>query len=301
VASVALAISTFRNDDSVLRTLEAVFAPDAPRFAAVIVVDSMGTGAIPAEIARRGWQVEYVNSDRNLGSAGNLALRLSTAEKLGMDWCYTVNHDSDADAETALRLLACAASHERVAACYPTRSYSRADGRIEPPRRTFTLFSPRGREEPIGDCGVAWGSSNFALYSLAPLRGGIHVWSDLWMCWEDLGYGWALSNGGWRQIQCAEVRLTEDFEYKRVRVLGKTLHLTDKPAWYMYYELRNLWTIGHRSGWRAVSIGDLIKKTAVDLALIVFVKRGRTERIRLLFSGLIAGMRGRLGKGSVPS
>jgi GT2 family glycosyltransferase len=300
LGKVALAISTYHSDQAVLSLLRSVFAPGSPRYGAVVVVDSLGTGEIDLEAKRAGWDLHYINAPENLGSAGNLALRLKTCSELGMDWCYAVNHDGTADAATAEALLACAGKLERVGAVYPAVVYSKAAGRVEPPRRTLSPFSPRSRRDEPTLCEVAWGSSNSALYNLEPVGNGLSVWPELWMGWEDLAYGWLLATHGWRQFRCGDVEVRDDYEYSPMGFMGRKFYIADKPPWYIYYQLRNLLLIARRSRWQAISRPMIVARAVCDL-LLTSVKRDRAQRISLLFRGLAAGFRGETGKGPVPS
>ena len=300
LARVALAISSYRNDEAVLRLLERSFDTDEPRFGAVIVVDSLGTGIVATEAAARNWAVKYVNAERNLGSAGNLAVRLDEAARLGLDWCFTVNHDGNADPAIAKQLVLCAEKEEHVGAVYPATIYTRAGGRLEAPRRSLRPFSPHRDRHPDAAADVAWGSSNSALYNLAAVRDGVTVWADLWMGWEDLAYGWQLEKSGWRQVRCSHVKVQDDYEYRDIHILGRRFYIADKPPWYMYYQIRNLMIIGRRSGWRAVNRLSLIIRVVGDLLLTAMFKGNRSERFLLVFKGLRAGLRNETGKGPLP-
>src|SRR5690606_8974758 len=116
---VCLAIASFRFDEAVIALLESVFEQDnGDFFAEVLVVDSMGTGAVPEAIAANGWddRVQYFDHAANLGSAGNLARRLELAAERGHDWAYAITHDGDVDVSGARSLLACGAAPGPVGA-----------------------------------------------------------------------------------------------------------------------------------------------------------------------------------------
>ncbi len=113
---VALAISAFKSDSQVLNLLTRAFAAEQPQFGAVIVVDSLGSGRIERAVEENGWAVRYINSPTNLGSAGNLDLRLRTAAETGLKWCLAVNHDGEVTPAKAAKLVAHASSG---ASCQP--------------------------------------------------------------------------------------------------------------------------------------------------------------------------------------
>ena len=299
---VALAISAFRSDVAVLTLLEAAFASGMSPFAAVIVVDSLGSGAIEQTARARGWDLHYINADHNLGSAGNLDLRLRTAADLGMSWCFALNHDGVVDVAKVEALLRQGGSRPRVGAVYPQLIFSAAKGRADSPRGGFGTYGfLRDRGDDRSGCSeVAWSSSNGALYNLDAVRDGARVWPDLWMGYEDLAFGWELQRRGWVQLLCSNVPLIDTYEFAEVGLLGRRMHLAAKPSWYMYYQLRNLALIARRSRGQAVGWGSVALRTLVDVSLILLFRDRKLERLKLLLSGLVAGLRNRAGKGPVP-
>jgi GT2 family glycosyltransferase len=304
LASVALAISGYRSDEPVLALLRSVFAGGSPPFGTVIVVDSLGSGAIAAAIQANGWPVTYIDSDRNLGSAGNLALRLETAAAAGARWCYAVNHDGLVEPDQVRKLVAHGRSRPRVGAVYPTLVYSNRGNRVESPRRTLSTHASFEAEPPRQEAvceEVTWSSSNCALYSLDAVREGVAVWSDLWMGWEDLALGWLLGKKGWVQLQCRDVVVVDSYEYHPARLFGRTVYIASKPNWYAYYQIRNLILIARRTGGEACTPFQILRRMAVGAGGRLLVPRpGRTAWFGNFLKGLVAGMKGVTGKGPVP-
>ena len=69
MSKVAIAISSFRNDASVLALVELITSEHWP-VDHIFIVDSQGSGTIAGAIDERGWSgVSYHDSDVNLGSA----------------------------------------------------------------------------------------------------------------------------------------------------------------------------------------------------------------------------------------
>lgn len=298
---IALAVSAFRSDDAVIALLRAAFAPGQPRFGAVLVVDSLGSGAIERKASECGWNIIYHNSERNLGSAGNLDLRLRTAASLGMKWCFASNHDGAVDIAKVADLAQHGRSRARVGAVYPQLIFDRAGGRLDSPRRRLGTYGVLRKDETVieSDCSeVAWSSSNGALYNLDAIREGVHAWPELWMGYEDLAIGWELQQRGWAQLLCTDIQVADNYEFSPVRLLGWTIHLADKPNWYMYYQARNLVLIARRSS--AVSWTSVLCRMIVDVGLIVVFRSRKRDRLRLLFTGLRDGLRNVSGKGPVP-
>ena len=298
---VVLAISAFRSDAAVIRLLRLAFADGAPRFGAVVVVDSLGSGAIASAIAEHGWPVEYHDAETNLGSAGNLDRRLRTAAATGLDWCLALNHDASLDPAKAAQLVNCGEQADRVGAVYPRLRFISAGGRLDRPRTGFGTLG-RLADPDLPDptpIEVAWSSSNGALYRLDAVRDGLKLWPELWMGYEDLAIGWELRRAGWRQYLCREVVVDDNYEFRAVRLAGRTIHLADKPVWYSYYQLRNLALIARGSAGRAVSWPAVARRAVIDSGLLL-LRRDRMARARLLWSGLADGVRGRSGQGPVP-
>src|SRR5690606_23523370 len=193
---VCLAISAFQSDAAVAALLEqaAALVPDV--FWRVLVVDSLGTSRIARLIQARGWTwVTYHCSDINLGSAGNLARRLELAAKLDADFVYALNHDGHLSGPDVVALVEGARTVQRLGAAYPLRLLSKQDNRYDVTGVSRLLFPTRSRTKRpnTGLLDVYWGSSNGTLYALEPVRSGLLPWSDLWMGWEDLGYGLLLN------------------------------------------------------------------------------------------------------------
>lgn len=304
LARVALAISAYRSDDAAIRLLARAFANRKLQFGTVIVVDSLGSGRIEAAARSNGWILHYVNADRNLGSAGNLELRLKTAAELGLDWCLALNHDGDLDLSKVQRLVDHGRSRDRVGAVYPQLLLTSAGGRRDPPRRTFSPFGLLERGSALSKketcVEVTWGSSNGALYRLDAIRSGVSAWPELWMGYEDLAIGWELQRNGWLQLLCTDVEVADNYEYAPINIAGRKIYLATKPSWYMYYQLRNLILVARGSSGKAIRWPSIVARGLIDVALILLFRDGKAERLKLLFRGVRDGLRGRSGRGPVP-
>jgi len=301
--SVAIAISAFRSDAQVIALLEALHAEPHPEAGPVIVVDSLGSGEIATTASARGWVVHYENADTNLGSAGNLARRMELAAQAGAEWCLCMNHDANWDADRLTAMLSLARSRARVGAVYPVLDHSPREPRWEEGRRRFTPYvSTRVSTLPAGDTGaeVLWSSSNSALYATRPLAEGIAVMGDLWMGYEDLGYGIALHRGGWAQLVCRAAILGRVFDYGSRRILGREVQVPEKPVWYAYYNLRNLILIRRRYGARGIPLSSIFGKLLHSSFRIMLFEKNKATRLHMLYLGAIAGLIGRSGKGPWP-
>ena len=300
---VAIAISAFHSDAAVIDLLEAIFADPHPEVGAVIVVDSLGSGSIANTADERGWPIRYQNAKINLGSAGNLARRLELAAATGAEWCLCMNHDANWAVDRLSAMLTVARTHNRVGAVYPMLDHSPREPRWEDGRKHFRpsagqRFSTIPKGLPAGD--VLWSSSNCALYATAPLGEGVTVMADLWMGYEDLAYGIALHQDGWQQLSCRSALLSKVFDYGPRQFLGRTLHIPEKPAWYSYYNIRNLILIHRRYGSKGIPRSSIWNKLAQSSLRILLLEDNKFMRLRLLYEGALAGLFGQSGKGPLP-
>ena len=296
--SVCLAISSFRNDETVLALLEEALEDLAP-FAEILIVDSMGTGALPAAIAARGWseQVFYESSEHNLGSAGNLARRLEWAAERDHRWVFAMNHDARVDHDVVRALVECGETVDRVGAVFPMRFKQGRQMYDLTGRQALPLPFRGSKERPTeAQYDVHWGSSNGTLYALEPVREGLSPWAELWMGWEDLGYGWLLERHGYRQVVLTDVEMEDPYEY----VQKGPVTITDKPSWYAYYQARNLvlvtrWNLQPPIYWATVA-----GRLGLEVCLTVALRPDKRTRLNYLAHGLFDGLRGRAGKWMVP-
>ncbi len=293
-----LVISSYRHDASVERILQRVHAHPVPVFDKCIVVDSQGTGAIPALIDEQGWQdVIYWSADENLGSAGNLCERLRMASRYGGDFAYAVNHDGDVNPDVVLALLAEAERTPHVGAVYPLRFLpARGQYDLTGTRRLPLAFrgSAKAPLSPLID--VHWGSSNGALYSMQPIREGILPWAELWMGWEDMAYGWLLEERGYRQMIVTGARADDNYEYRAYAVGGRALHVTDKPPWYTYYGARNLMLLLRRTRRPTSLFLVAAMRIVLEVVVIGLMRQRKLLRYRLLGHGVVDGLRNRGGR-----
>ncbi|MEW6432366.1 MAG: hypothetical protein AB1730_12735 [Myxococcota bacterium] len=301
---VCLAISAYNSDASIIRLLEeASRVEDAP-WSKVLVVDSLGTGGIPKAIAERGWAgwAEYRSYAQNLGSAGNLAERLKIPAEQGFDFVYAINHDGLIVPDAVRNLVSFATTRPRVGAVYPLRRYTNSGNRFDLTGTwRFPLPAIRSHAMPTADfLEVHWGSSNGALYAMAPVREGICVWADFWMGWEDLAYGWGLEENGYEQFVLPSVVLNDDYEYESREIGPFSFFVSEKPTWYWYYMARNLFLAAKRAQRGPPTQALVGARLLVEAAVTAALRDRKRERLRLLARGVVDGLRGVSGKGEVP-
>ncbi len=287
---VWLVISSFRNDDEVLATIEKGLASVPELFERILIVDSEGTKRVPAAIHARGWRdVEYRNYEENLGSGANLAERLKIAAKAGADWAYALNHDGEINPAVIRKLISAAEGRTKLGAAYPLAHFTETRSYNLTGTRELPLPAKLVNQPPSEDIiPVYWSSSNGALYSLQPTREGILPWAAMWMGWEDLDYGWRLKDHGYEQIIVTSAVFPDNQEYSPTAV-GRVVR---KPAWRSYYSMRNLvWAVKrsrNRPLYHAVVAYRLIRESV----LILLVRDDKLKRLRFLLAGAGDGYRG---------
>jgi GT2 family glycosyltransferase len=285
-----LAIASYRNDEQVIEIVDHVYKSAPDLFERILIVDSHGTGAMPALIRERGWpNVEYRNYERNLGSGGNMAERLRIAAGAGADYAYAVNHDGHVDPGVVRALLQAAITITGLGAAYPLGYFISVGlynltGTRELPLQRKLVRSVR--QEPL--IHVFWSSSNGALYSLEPARKGILPWDGMWMAWEDLEYGWRLFDKGYQQVIVRDAVFCDNNEYARSAVGN----VTDKPPWRSYYQIRNLILAVCRSRRRPLFYAVVFYRTLLESGLILLVRSDKWKRLRLLWLGIVDGIKG---------
>lgn len=285
-----LAISSFRNDEDVLRTVEKARAFVPELFERILVVDSEGTGRVPEAIRNRGWNdVEYRNYPENLGSGGNLAERLKIAAAGGADYAYALNHDGEIDPTVVRKLIEAARGIKQLGAAYPLGYFTEPRAYNLTGTRELPLPAKLVKDAPVAPIiPVYWSSSNGALYSLQPTREGILPWAAMWMGWEDLEYGWRLHDHGYEQIIVTSAVFHDNQEYSTT-AMGKVIR---KPPWRTYYMSRNLVLAVKRSRNRLPFHAVIAFRIMLESALIILVRDQKRKRLRLLLAGARDGYRG---------
>lgn len=301
---LVIAISCFRADAAVLRLVSELYAGDYA-FSSVVVVCSAGGHELAKQLHDAGHPDCHVLAfEANLGSAGNLHERFKAAAALDGDYLLALNHDALINPRMFQALVG-AAEHgpTRVGAYYPLR-YTPGKGQYDLSGTDAFSFRFRGTAELPSDAliDVLWSSSNGALYALAPFREGLCPDASLWMGWEDHLYGLQLHKAGYRQCIVTDACVTDDYEYKTVRRLGRTLTVSDKPVWYCYYGARNLALIClHRCfSWPMLRA---LARWAIAFPVQILLSRNGAERwlgLQYYLTGLLHGCLNRAGKWRLP-
>jgi hypothetical protein len=300
---VVLAISSYRNDEEVLALLEAARTLD-PGFGAIVVVDSQGTGVVDNAVSERDWPcpVTCVSAASNLGSAGNLVERLRLAGETDLDWVYAINHDGDFQPSSVAALVEVGlrerSSRYPIGAVYPLRRMPNRGGTYDLTGRLPIPFVTLRKKEPPPPTtlDVYWSSSNGALYALDPVRRGLLPWADLWMGYEDLGYGLLLHQHEYRQVVPTDIVIDDHYEFRR----PGGIWVTSKPSWYAYYGARNLLLVARRTRQPLYLQAAIAGRLLLELGVTTLIRDHKMERLKLIAQGTIDGVLGRSGKFRVP-
>ncbi len=299
---VALAIASFRQNDAVYALLEHVHKELKEFFSHVIVVESMGDGGVQAFVNDRGYDVQVVNAPENLGSAGNLALRMELAAQTDADWLYAINHDGELT-RVALHAFRHAAQElPHAGALYPLRRVPMRE-KIDmtgTQRLPLPFRGAQSMDELDAFTRVRWGSSNVAYYNLSPIRAGLCAPAHFWMGWEDLAYGYALDEHNWPQYVVRDAMFIDDREYLTRYVFGKKLTVSDKPSWYAYYFARNFILVGKEKTRTWDERATIAARIGLEIAVTTVFKPKPIERLTYMAKGIKDGLVGKNGKWKFP-
>lgn len=288
--SIWLTISSYRNDDEVLRLVKRAQDSAVDIFDRILIVDSQGTGRVPSEIESHGWtNVEYRSYEKNLGSGGNLAERLRIAADCGARYAYALNHDGDIHPAVIRKLIEAADICDHIGAAYPLAYFTEIRRYNVTGTRELPLPAKLVKSIPHeSTIAVHWSSSNGALYSLKPALQGILPEHAMWMGWEDLEYGWRLEDNGYEQIIVTEALFPDNQEYSNT-ALGNVVR---KPPWRTYYNMRNLALAVRRSRNHALYHAVVFLRLLGECAQTCLVRDEKVKRLRLLLIGVWDGYRG---------
>lgn len=300
---LAIGISSFKNDARVASLLSAILGTPTGKGAESFVVDSIGTGAMPALVAGLGApRVHYRCFPTNLGAAGNLRERLLLAANTDATHLLALNHDALFDEAAILRMIEATEGRGRLGALYPLRRqmgkgalYDVTGTRPMPFRFIGVKEAP---SEPL--LPVIWSSSNGALYSLAPAREGVLPRADLWHGWEDLDYGLSLRDAGFTQYIVTAARMDDEYEYTEASLGPVPVKLSDKPSWMAYYQARNLLLAVSRNQVAPKHRALAASRIALEYGVIALGRKQKLERMRYLTEGALDALRGRTGKWRLP-
>jgi hypothetical protein len=120
------------------------------------------------------------------------------------------------------------------------------------------------------------------------------------MGWEDLGYGWLLHRNGYDQLVLTAAESRDDYEYARHEWLGRSFTIARKPAWGVYYQVRNLILVTRRNGQALDHWVTVAARVGLEVALSATLRTDKRARLGLIARGLVDGLRNRSGKIEVP-
>lgn len=306
LAHVCLVISTFRQDESVLGLLRGVYGDGTTHpFCKIIVVDSLGSGAISDAIDEAGWEdIIYENASTNLGAAGNHFKRLTIAsEQSGARWAYAVNDDGEVKLDALNALLKHANAQpdqKQLGALYPLRYTTHLQKYNLTGKTRLPIPYVGTTVKPTKNFPVYWASSNGALYHLEPVRSGLLPWVDLWHGWEDRGYGLLLDDHGWRQEVVCDAVFEDGYEYEAHGSGNAQIRISDKPTWYAYYQMRNLILITQRTASNSLTWSVVAGRVALEFGLSATLRKDKKRRMQFLLAGIRDGLLGKAGKWKYP-
>jgi GT2 family glycosyltransferase len=112
----------------------------------------------------------------------------------------------------------------------------------------------------------------------------------MWMGWEDLEYGWRLSDHGHRQVIVRDAVFRDGHEYRK----GRFGPAVDKPAWRTYFFARNLLLAIRRARNRPKYWAVAAYRFAREAAVILLVRGEKRVRLAALWRGIADGVKTRI-------
>lgn len=300
---LAIGVSSFHSDEAAVALVKNILSLQI-EFEWLFVVDSQADGKLGQHLTELGnARIRYYPEQENIGSAGNLARRLQIAADLGVDWLLAFNHDAPVTASAVAALFSLATTADHCGALYPLR-FEQARDQYDLSGKRWFPFGFRGMSKPPPGnlTPVYWGSSNGALYSLEPVRAGLIPQESLWMGWEDYLYGLVLERAGWHQWLVRDAEIRDNYEFRRRKVGGLEVVVSDKPCWYYYYAVRNI-LLAHLHVQPSVrGIASLaVWLPAYAARILAFPGRcSRRQAIANFAHGVLDGVGGRSGKWRLP-
>lgn len=282
MSDIVLAISSYQSNVEVLNILNKIKNSKNNYFIKIIIVDSMPNEVIHDYLRDNALDVDYIFSDFNLGSAGNLKVRLEHASKVtNAKWCLCLNHDAFYSEDFIDSFINCKAmNYQMVGAIFPTRVYDK--------NSNFEKIITNDSE--LCD----WGSSNGCIYSLEAFK-TVQVRDDLWMGWEDYLYCFELKEEGYSNYLVDTVPFIDPYEYKNISFGPFELTINDKPAWYDYYSIRNFIYSMRVVLFKKTHV-KMLGKVIINSIVLSFFRDNTITRLKNFVLGFCDGLIGKMGK-----
>ncbi len=298
---IAAVVVTYNRKDLLRECLNALRAQTRP-LDEIIVVDNASTDGTGDVISAEFSTVRHLPLPENIGGAGGFHEGMKLAYELGHDWIWIMDDDAIPDADALDRLL----HHDLLkdksvyaittAVLNPDRSISLIDRRL--------LHPPMQNPRPVARnlytekeyfeidlatfVGVLVGRHAIAKVGL-PLK-GFFIYSD------DFEYSLRIRSSGGRIVNVPKSRIVHDSGQARDK--GP---FNAPLSWRSYYMRRNLIFTYKKYGYFGLtSYVCLVLKTVRTQIGILLWRRRKVESTKLLWSAIVHGLTGRLGKTVAP-
>lgn len=226
--------------------------------------------------------VEYLPNHQNLGVAAALNLAARKALEGGYEWLLTMDQDSVATGGMVDTLLSCA-SEPGVGRV----------GLVSP----FHVQVGGAKREPAGRCHqVLTPMTSGSLVSLSAHTAVGPFLEELFIDEVDNEFCLRLRVAGYSVLEAGEARLSHRVGTVRFHRFPVPMYTTNHPPVRRYYMTRNRLYVGRMYRHSFPSYyrwqrGQIVK----DAVKIALYEDRKLEKLRMMFSGMRDGLRGRLG------
>ena len=97
--------------------------------------------------------------------------------------------------------------------------------------------------------------------------------------------------------------LDDNYEFEQKKIMGKKIHLSNKPHWYYYYRGRNLLLIALHTEFKIIRFSRIIIRLNFELIAII-IGSFKNQPIKAFYyfsTGFIHGLMNKRGKWKIPN
>jgi GT2 family glycosyltransferase len=286
---VGAAVVTYRREEGVARTVEALLRQDFP-VDQILVVDN-GSDGVAARLWSQSQSVVVIETGGNLGAAGGFEVALNEAARRGLDWLLLLNDDDTPLPNALSTLMERVESEPHRSTLAAVGGWVSTGGVVRPAgahfRRGIVYLSQAEIRAPEYTVDICTFNSLLVSVSAVQAVGGLR--DDFFMMWEEYELCLRLRRSG-RRIVIVSATVVE-----RGGSHGGEVY----APWRGYYEARNgLITIRTHRLWGALP-WFLIRESKFAAAAVRLPKA--SQRIRLRALGVWHGWRWVGGRTIEPS
>ncbi|MEI8290831.1 MAG: glycosyltransferase family 2 protein [Verrucomicrobiota bacterium] len=285
---IAAVVVTYQPDVELVKNLRQLLV----QVPLVIVVDNGSTGSSVKVVAAAGELagVQLIRNESNLGIATALNFGIRQALLAGYQWVATFDQDSSIPecffTELFRAYYACPAP-ERTGMIVPGKWLAPVSFRAEPASAQDALFTFVAAAMTSGSLIKAEMFETVGFYDDA-----------LFIDYVDADYCLRLRKKGFKILSATSVILAHELGTKQTRnLLGYSLCFRIHVAWRYYYIVRNRLVLYRRyfTTFPRWALRDA-RWLMLELGRIIFLEKGRRQKLFAVFQGFRDGLRGKTGR-----